>query len=154
MFQKLIKHLSGGTLSEIYRESKWIYSQMRGYKRVILAYVLLGLTSTALSLLIALVSKDLINTIVRLGGSGSGGLRVVRLGMTVVLRHEDGYVTTYSSLAAEISVKPGDAVKLGQKLGAVGDTALLECAIGEHVHFAVTRNDEPVDPAQFLKQAH
>jgi len=61
------------------------------------------------------------------------------MGMTVVLRHEDGYVTTYSSLAAEVSVKPGDTVKLGQKLGAVGDTALLECAIGEHVHFAVSQ---------------
>lgn len=85
MFQKLIKHLSGGTLSEIYRESKWIYSQMRGYKKVILAYVLLGLASTALSIFMALISKDLINTIVRLGGSGSGGWRVVRLGLTVVL---------------------------------------------------------------------
>ena len=85
MFQKLIKHLSVGTLSEIYRESKWIYSQMRGYKKVILAYVLLGLASTALSIFMALISKDLINTIVRLGGSGSGGWRVVRLGLTVVL---------------------------------------------------------------------
>jgi len=34
----------------------------------------------------------------------------------------------------------------------VGQTALLETAIGPHVHFSVTCNDEPMDPAQFLAQ--
>ena len=85
LFQKIKKHLAGGTLSEIYRETKWIYTHMRAYKKAILAYVLLGLATTALSMFIALISKDLINTIVNLGGSGSGGWRVVRLGLTVVL---------------------------------------------------------------------
>ena len=73
------------------------------------------------------------------------------MGTTVVIRHENGYVTTYASLAKETAVKPGDKVTLGQTIGTVGDTALLECAIGEHVHFSVTHNDEPVDPAEFLK---
>ena len=73
------------------------------------------------------------------------------MGTTVVIRHENGYVTTYASLAKEPAVKPGDKVTLGQTIGTVGDTALLECAIGEHVHFSVTHNDEPVDPAEFLK---
>ena len=72
------------------------------------------------------------------------------MGMTVVIRHEDGYVTKYSSLAAEVAVAPGDAVKLGQKIGAVGETALMENAIGCHVHFSVTHNDEPMDPNEFL----
>jgi murein DD-endopeptidase MepM/ murein hydrolase activator NlpD len=72
------------------------------------------------------------------------------MGMTVVIRHADGYVTKYASLAQEVSVKPGDTVELGQQLGCVGNTALLESAIGCHVHFSVTQNDEPVDPAQFL----
>lgn len=85
LFQKIKKHLAGGTLSEIYRETKWIYTHMRAYKKAILAYVLLGLATTALSMFIALISKDLINTIVNLGGSGSGGWRVVRLGLNVVL---------------------------------------------------------------------
>ncbi len=72
------------------------------------------------------------------------------MGMTVVIRHQDGYVTKYSSLAQEVSVAPGDTVKLGQKIGTVGSTALLESAIGSHVHFSVTKNDEPMDPADFL----
>ena len=72
------------------------------------------------------------------------------MGMTVVIRHGDGYVTTYSCLAQDVAVKTGDHVDLGQKIGTVGTTALLESAVGCHVHFAVTRNDEPVDPAKFL----
>ena len=75
------------------------------------------------------------------------------MGMTVVIRHQDGYVTRYSSLAQEVMVKPGDSVKVGQKIGTVGTTALLESAVGSHVHFAVTCNDEPMDPAQFLSQS-
>ena len=74
------------------------------------------------------------------------------LGMTVVVRHEGGYVTKYASLSEEVSVAPGDPVKLGQEIGTVGSTALLETAIGDHVHFSVTCNDEYVDPAAFLNQ--
>lgn len=85
LMQKIKKHLAGGTLSEICRETGWIYTHMRKYKKAILFYVLLGLASTGISMLLALLSKELINTIVRLGGSGSGGWRVVRLGSTLVL---------------------------------------------------------------------
>ena len=74
------------------------------------------------------------------------------MGTTVVLRHEGGYVTCYASLDEEVAVSIGDSVDVGQKLGTVGTTALLEGAIGEHVHFSVSCNDEPVDPAQFLNQ--
>ena len=72
------------------------------------------------------------------------------MGMTVVIRHQDGYITKYASLAQEVSVKAGDTVTMGQKIGYVGSSALLESAIGDHVHFSVTCNDEPVDPAEFL----
>ena len=72
------------------------------------------------------------------------------MGTTVVIRHEDGYVTRYASLAQEVSVEPGDSVTLGQKIGSVGNSALLESAIGDHVHFSVTCNGEEIDPAEFL----
>ena len=74
------------------------------------------------------------------------------MGMTVVIRHEDGYVTCYSSLSEEVAVKAGDTVECGQTIGYVGNSALLENAIGDHVHFSVTCNDEPMDPAEFLAQ--
>ncbi len=73
------------------------------------------------------------------------------MGTTVVIRHEDGYVTKYSSLDPEVTVKPGQAVAAGDTIGCVGSTALLESAIGDHVHFSVTCNDAPVDPAEFFQ---
>ena len=72
------------------------------------------------------------------------------MGMTVVIRHDGGYTTQYSSLAEELKVSAGDSVKLGQAIGCVGSTALVETAIGPHVHFSVTYRDEQMDPAEFL----
>ena len=72
------------------------------------------------------------------------------MGMTVVLRHDGGYTTRYASLDPELSVKAGDRVTAGQTIGKVGNTALLECAIGDHLHFAVSCGGIVVDPADFL----
>ena len=74
------------------------------------------------------------------------------MGTTVVLRHQDGFVTVYASLAEEVLVNTGDQVALGQAIGTVGSTALLENALGDHLHFAVLCNDQQMDPAEFLAQ--
>ncbi len=73
------------------------------------------------------------------------------MGTTVVIRHDNGYVTTYASLDEKVTVKVGDSVKLGQTIGYVGTSALLECAIGEHVHFSVTLDGKAQDPEAFLE---
>ena len=72
------------------------------------------------------------------------------MGKTVVIRHSGGYTTRYASLAEELAVAPGDTVTMGQQIGCVGQSALLETAIGDHVHFSVTYNDKNMDPADFL----
>ena len=72
------------------------------------------------------------------------------MGMTVVIRHEDGYVSSYACLAEDVAVAPGDTVTMGQAIGAVGQTALMESAIGHHLHFSVTLNDESISPTEFL----
>ena len=72
------------------------------------------------------------------------------LGTTVVIRHEGGYVTMYSSLDADLAVSAGDDVELGQQIGYVGNSALLETAMGDHVHFCVTLNDQSMDPMEFF----
>ena len=74
-----------------------------------------------------------------------------QLGMTVVIRHESGYTTRYSSLGADVTVSAGQQVSMGQPIGTVGTSALMENALGDHVHFAVTKDDEPVDPMDFLE---
>ena len=74
------------------------------------------------------------------------------MGTTVVITHAEGYTTKYASLSEDVLVQPGDTVTVGQQIGTVGQTALLESAIGDHVHFSVTCNDKPVDPADFLPE--
>ena len=73
---------------------------------------------------------------------------------TVYTTYEDdamgGYTTKYASLGPDLSVSAGDTVELGQTIGTVGSSALLESALGTHLHFAVTYQDEPMDPAAFL----
>lgn len=73
-----------------------------------------------------------------------------QMGTTVVIRHDGGYTTKYASLDTQVTVSAGDTVKLGDTIGTVGTTALMETALGEHVHFSVTKNDTDLDPAQFL----
>ena len=73
------------------------------------------------------------------------------MGMTVVLTHDGGYTTKYASLAADVEVAAGDTVTAGQTIGYVGDTALFESAVGDHVHFSVSCDGELVDPMTFLE---
>ena len=73
------------------------------------------------------------------------------LGHTVVIRHNGGYTTRYSSLAQTVLVKAGDTVTLGQPIGYVGTTALVETVLGPHVHFSVSFQDAPMNPEEFLE---
>ena len=73
------------------------------------------------------------------------------MGTTVVIRHDGGYTTRYCSLASGAAVSAGQEVAMGQAIGAVGSTALMENALGDHVHFSVTKDDEPIDPMAFLQ---
>ena len=72
------------------------------------------------------------------------------LGTTVVIRHLGGYNTKYASLDKELKVEVGQKVTMGQTIGTVGTSALVESTLGPHVHFSVTYQDLPMDPAQFL----
>lgn len=73
------------------------------------------------------------------------------LGTTVVIDHHNGYVTTYASLQPETAVLAGDEVGAGTVIGTVGNTSLSEAGLGAHLHFAVSRDGVPVDPAGFLE---
>ena len=86
MFKKLHKHIHNGTLLDIVRETRWIYSHMKSFRKAIIAFVILGLISTGMSMLAALASKELFNSIVSVGQlDGYGGRRILAYGTVVVL---------------------------------------------------------------------
>ena len=72
------------------------------------------------------------------------------MGYTVVIQHEGGYTTRYSSLGKELPVSAGDVVTMGQTIGYADSTALVETTLGSHVHFSVTCMNQSMDPAEFL----
>ncbi len=68
----------------------------------------------------------------------------------VVLAHDDGLVSLYAHLQAgplAPPVKAGDIVLAGQRIGSVGLTGLTT---GYHLHWAVYKNGEPIDPLSTL----
>ena len=73
------------------------------------------------------------------------------MGTTVVIRHDNGYVTTYASLAENVTVAVGERVQLGQAIGYVGCSALLETALGDHLHFSVSCDGVCIDPEDFFR---
>lgn len=73
------------------------------------------------------------------------------MGTTVIIDHDGGYRTTYANLQSVPAVKAGDKVSAGQIIGAVGSTAIAEAAEAPHLHFAVEKNGDAVNPQTFLK---
>ncbi len=72
-----------------------------------------------------------------------------QFGMTVVLSHSGGYLTSYSNLTEEIPVSVGDYVSTGALLGCVGNTAGTESASQPHVHFALYQDELPLNPEDY-----
>jgi len=67
-------------------------------------------------------------------------------GLTVIVWHSGRWTTTYSFLS-KITVKEGDPVKAGERVGMVGETGLAE---EPQLHFEVRRNKLAQDPARYL----
>ena len=72
------------------------------------------------------------------------------MGTTVVIDHGEGVKSIYSNLAAMPTVEVGDAVKPGSVIGAVGETALVEIGRPPHLHLEMSKDDNVVDPLQYL----
>ncbi|MBR6825813.1 MAG: ABC transporter ATP-binding protein, partial [Oscillospiraceae bacterium] len=114
MFQKVKKYIEIGTLREVLRETRWIYGHMRSYRRAIFVYVLLGLLGTGMSMLAALASKELFNSIVKIGTlDGYGGWRILTYGALVVFLAVANIVqgALVSRYTARINLKVSNALR-------------------------------------------
>lgn len=79
--------------------------------------------------------------VVEAAGSGGSGY-----GIWVVINHENGFKSLYAHCSA-VCVKPGERVKKGQKIAAVGNTG---DSTGSHLHFEIINNGEKNDPMDYL----
>lgn len=67
-------------------------------------------------------------------------------GNLVILQHGDGYETYYGHLSV-ISVKVGDRITAGKRIGLVGSTGK---STGPHLHFEVRKDNKVRNPLFFL----
>ena len=72
------------------------------------------------------------------------------MGTTVVIQHDGGYATQYSSLQADVPVQQGQQVAAGEVIGRVGATSAAESQMGPHLHFSVSRDGAVIDPRDYV----
>lgn len=69
-------------------------------------------------------------------------------GYRVTIDHGEGLTTRYGHLAAPPEVAVGQAVVGGEVVGELGNTG---DSTGPHLHFELMRDDQYVDPAEFIR---
>ena len=72
------------------------------------------------------------------------------MGSCVVIEHGNGLEGYYCNLSKDIPVVEGQKVSAGTIVGMVGDTAESEISEPSHLHFAVKKNGEWIDPIALI----
>jgi murein DD-endopeptidase MepM/ murein hydrolase activator NlpD len=67
-------------------------------------------------------------------------------GLTVVVRHANGFETRYAHLSAA-NVRAGDTITTGEAIAHTGNTGR---STGAHLHLEVLQNSQPVDPTGWV----
>ena len=80
------------------------------------------------------------------GGVVAATERHTEYGNMVDINHDNGLTTRYAHLS-KMTVKVGDVVLKGQRVGELGQTGR---ATGPHLHFEVRENSVPLNPNRFL----
>lgn len=73
------------------------------------------------------------------------------MGVTVEINHGNEFISVYSNLSQHNLIELGEVVTQGTVIGRVGQTSLFEFDGPDHLHFEMKKNNEPVDPTEYLK---
>lgn len=71
-------------------------------------------------------------------------------GVVITINHGDRWQTVYSQLGSS-QVKTGEKVTQGQNIGTIGKPGFTEVVEGIHLHFALKKQDQYVNPLDYLK---
>lgn len=74
------------------------------------------------------------------------------MGVSVVVDHGDGLCSIYQNLSEVLAegLAEGVALKAGDAIGSVGESALLELAEEPHLHFSMKQGEDWVDPLDYV----
>lgn len=72
------------------------------------------------------------------------------MGVCVIIDHGSGLEGYYCNLSKDIPVAEGQKVSAGTVIGAVGNTAENEISEEPHLHFALKKNGEWIDPIALI----
>lgn len=74
------------------------------------------------------------------------------MGTTVVISHSGSVVSSYSNLSPDLpkEITVGTQVSVGQVIGGVGESAIIESADVPHLHFELYKDEVCVNPEEFL----
>ena len=74
-----------------------------------------------------------------------------RMGITIVIDHQNGIRSVYSNLSSGLLVEIGQSISRGEVISTVGNSALFEAADESHLHLEMTKDGALVDPLTVLK---
>jgi murein DD-endopeptidase MepM/ murein hydrolase activator NlpD len=74
------------------------------------------------------------------------------MGKSVVIDHGNGLKSVYMNLSDTLAegIAVGSTVEVGTVIGAIGETAISECADHPHLHFEVMLDSRRVDPRNYI----
>ncbi len=74
-----------------------------------------------------------------------------RYGLTITLKHDNGFKTVYSNLLTTEFVSEGETVEKGQTIATIGESASFEISDDTHLHFEMYKDGTVVNPTIYLK---
>ncbi|MDD4110312.1 MAG: M23 family metallopeptidase [Clostridia bacterium] len=131
-----INPLQDGTILVDYSIDKLIYNQTMGWFE----------THSGIDF----VSEDSTDVLASCAGTVTNVYTNSLEGTVVKIKHDDQYSTLYGSLNENVTVEIGDKVTAGQKIGTYSNSAGNESSIGEHLYFELIKDDEKVNPNDYL----